>query len=395
MTDILDKYSTLEDKHFFHTYKRLPIVIEKGEGCYLYTSAGDKILDMFGGLAVNVLGYNHSKINQAIEQQIKKYIHISNYFYQEKQIALADKILQLSGFKKVFFSNSGTESTEAAIKVVRKFFLGTNKKDLISFSGSFHGRTLGALSLTARKKYREQFVPLLPNIKHLAFNSVEELDKNVDENTAAIFIEPVQGEGGVNPAKAEFVNHINQLKKKFEFIVVADEIQSGVGRTGRLHGFEHFGLDADVVVLAKGIGGGLPLGAILGNTRVENVFTYGEHGSTFGGNPVAAACGLVIFNELEGGLLEKITAKGEKLFGQLELLQKKYSDKITEVRGKGLMIGVQLKFPGEPLVNKMIEEGVLVNCCNENVIRLLPPYILSDSDADLFIEKFDKVLGSY
>jgi acetylornithine aminotransferase len=395
MTDILDKYSNLEDKHFFHTYKRLPIVIEKGEGCYLYTSAGDKILDMFGGLAVNVLGYNHSKINQAIEQQIKKYIHISNYFYQEKQIALADKILQLSGFKKIFFSNSGTESTEAAIKVVRKFFLGTNKKDLISFSGSFHGRTLGALSLTARKKYREQFVPLLPNIKHLAFNSVEELDKNVDENTAAIFIEPVQGEGGVNPAKAEFVNHINQLKKKFEFIVVADEIQSGVGRTGRLHGFEHFGLDADVVVLAKGIGGGLPLGAILGNTRVENVFTYGEHGSTFGGNPVAAACGLVIFNELEGGLLEKITAKGEKLFGQLELLQKKYSDKITEVRGKGLMIGVQLKFPGEPLVNKMIEEGVLVNCCNENVIRLLPPYILSDSDADLFIEKFDKVLGSY
>src|SRR4030095_9903921 len=342
MDEILQKYSNLEDQDFFRTYKRLPVVIDKGEGCYLYTDKGEKILDMFGGLAVNVLGYNFPKINEAIITQVKKYIHISNFFYQEKQIALADKILQLSGFKKVFFCNSGTEAVESAIKVTRKYFRGTEKKTLVSFSGSFHGRTMGALSLTARKKYRDQFVPLLPDVKHLEFNSIQDLEKNIDDKTSAVFIECFQGEGGINTAKQEFIDKINELKKRYEFIIVADEIQSGVGRTGKIHGFEHFGLDADVVVLDKGIGGGIPLGAILGNKRVENVFTYGEHGSTFGGNPVAAACGLVIFNELENGLMNKVNSISEYLFNKLGQLQKTYSDKIKELRGRGLMIGIEM-----------------------------------------------------
>ncbi|MFI5211898.1 MAG: aspartate aminotransferase family protein, partial [Ignavibacteria bacterium] len=383
-----------EEQDFFHTYKRLSMIVERGEGCYLYTDKGEKILDMFGGLAVNSLGYNHPRINEAIEAQIKKYIHVSNFFYQEKQIALAEILLKFTGFSKVFFSNSGTESTEAAIKLIRKYFIGTGRKELVSFSGSFHGRTMGALSLTSRKKYRELYAPLLEGVAHLEFNSIKDLEENINENTAGIFIECIQGEGGVNFAASEFVNKINELKRKFEFIVVADEIQSGIGRTGKMHGFEHFGLEADIILLAKGIGGGLPLGAVLGSSRVENVFTYGDHGSTFGGNPVAAACGIVIFEELQNGMLNNNAVLGKYLMNSLKSIQSRNPEKITDVRGKGLMIGIQLSFPGQPVVEKLIKEGVLVNCTNENVIRLLPPYIITEKDIDMFTEKFESVISS-
>jgi acetylornithine/succinyldiaminopimelate/putrescine aminotransferase len=228
----------------------------------------------------------------------------------------------------------------------------------------------------------------------LEFNSIKDLEENINENTAGIFIECIQGEGGVNFAAAEFVNKINELKRKFEFIVVADEVQSGIGRTGKMHGFEHFGLEADIVLLAKGIGGGLPLGAVLGSSRVENVFTYGDHGSTFGGNPVAAACGLVIFEELQNGMLNNNASLGKYLMNSLKGIQSRNPEKITDLRGKGLMIGIQLSFPGQPVVEKLIPEGVLVNCTNENVIRLLPPYIITEKDIDIFTEKFESVISA-
>ncbi len=385
---------TQEENDFFHTYKRLQIEIEHGEGCYLCTSSGVKILDMFGGLAVNVLGYGHKKMNDAIKDQVDKYIHISNLFYQERQIALAEKIKQLSGFEKVFFCNSGTEAAEAAIKAVRKYFLGTDKTTLVSFSGSFHGRTMGALSLTARKKYREQFQPLLPDVKHLEFNSVTELEAEINEKTAAVFIECLQGEGGINPAQAEFITKLNELKHKYGFIIAADEIQSGVGRTGSFNAFTQFGLDADIIIMAKGIGGGLPLGAIAGSKRVENVFTYGEHGSTFGGNPVAAASGLVVMEELEQGLMQKNRINGEILINKLNFIKQKFSGKIKEVRGMGLMIGVELTSPGQPVVYELIKRNVLVNCTNENVIRLLPPYIITETEIELFCVKFEEVISN-
>jgi len=384
---------TQEENDFFHTYKRLQIEIVRGEGCYLYTSSGEKILDMFGGLAVNVLGYGHKKMNDAIKSQVDKYIHISNLFYQDKQIALAEKIKQLSGFDKVFFCNSGTEATEAAIKAVRKYFLGTKKTTLVSFTGSFHGRTMGALSLTARKKYREQFQPLLPDVKHLEFNSIAELEANIDDKTAAVFIECLQGEGGINPAQTEFISKLNELKNKYGFIIAADEIQSGVGRTGTFNAFTQFGLDTDIIIMAKGIGGGLPLGAIVGNKRVENVFTYGEHGSTFGGNPVAAASGLVVMEELELGLMQSNKTNGGVLINKLESLQQKYPAKIKEVRGMGLMIGVELTFPGQTVVDELMKRNVLVNCTNENVIRLLPPYIITKVEIDLLCDKFEEVIS--
>ncbi|HRE11836.1 MAG TPA: acetylornithine/succinylornithine family transaminase [Ignavibacteria bacterium] len=389
----LDQLVSRDDSVFFRTYKRLGIAIERGEGCYLYTTSGEKILDMFGGLAVNVLGYGHKRMNDAIKAQVDKYIHISNFFYQPKQIELAEKIKKLSGFSKVFFSNSGTESIEAAIKLVRKFFLGTDKTTLVSFTGSFHGRTMGALSLTARKKYREQFQPLLPDVLHLEFNSAAELETKINERTAAVFIECLQGEGGINPATPEFIAKLNELKKKFGFIIAADEIQSGVGRTGTFNAFTQFGLDADIFIMAKGIGGGLPLGAIAGSDRVADVFTYGEHGSTFGGNPVAAASGVVVMEELENGLISNNKAGGELLRRELNTIKQKYPQKIKEVRGMGLMAGIELSFPGDGVVTQLMKRKILVNCTNDNVIRLLPPFIISSDEIKLFCSAFEEVMS--
>ena len=394
MTD-LNTLSQKEKEYLFNTYKRLKLLVERGEGCYLFTPAGRKILDMFGGLAVNVLGYNHPAINMAIEEQIKKYIHISNYFYQEKPIQLAEKTIKLSGFKKVFFTNSGTEAAEAAIKIIRKHFKGTHKKELISFTGSFHGRTMGALTLTARKKYQDDFLPLLSNVVTVDFNSVSSLEKSVNDKTAAIFIECIQGEGGVNSITQEFADKISELKNKYGFLLVADEIQSGVGRTGKLHAFEHFGLKPDLVLLAKGIGGGLPLGALLGAESVQDVLSLGSHGSTFGGNPVAAASGLAVFNELEKGLMKNAAKTGEYIISKLNEIKSNHPDKIKDVRGMGLMIGIELTFDGQIVVEKMMEQNVLVNCTNGNVIRLLPPLILTDSEGSIFIEKFEDVVSRF
>lgn len=390
----INSLKDLEENDFFRTYKRLELAVEKGEGCYLYTAGGSKILDMFGGLAVNVLGYGHKKMNDAIKEQVDKYIHISNLFYQEKQIELAEKIKSLSGAKKVFFCNSGTEAAEAAIKLVRKYFSGSNKTELISFTGSFHGRTMGALSLTARKKYREMFKPLLPGVKHLEFNSVEDLESGINENTAAVFIECLQGEGGINPSNKGFIAKLNELKQKYEFLIAADEIQSGVGRTGSFSAYTQFGLDADIIIMAKGIGGGLPLGAIAGFKRVENVFTYGEHGSTFGGNPVAAASGIVVMDELESGLMKLNSENGKLLIDRLAAIKLKYPDKITDIRGMGLMLGIELAKPCDNVSSEMMKHGVLVNCTNENVIRLLPPYIITEIEIDLFIRVFDEVISA-
>jgi acetylornithine aminotransferase len=382
----------IEENNFFHTYKRLKINIDKGKGCYLFTDKNVKILDMFSGLAVNVLGYNHIKINRAIEKQLKKYIHVSNLFYQENQVKLGERITRLSGYKKIFFTNSGAEAAEAAIKLIRKYFHRGIKQDIISFTGSFHGRTMGALSLTARAKYRNGFGPFLPNFTHLTYNSVEELEASVNENTAAVFLECIQGEGGINIVNHQFIEALLNLRDKYGFLIAADEIQSGVGRTGKLHSFEHFGFMPDLVILAKGIGGGLPLGALLGNERVENVFSHGDHGTTFGGNPVAAAAGLVVFDEVENGLMDNAEKLGKYIINELIEIKKTFPDKIKDIRGKGLMIGIEMDIECKELVYSIMKKKILVNCTNGNVIRLLPPLILSKSESKIFLDVFKKVL---
>lgn len=383
----------LEQKYFFRTYKRLDLLIERGEGCWLISKSGEKYLDLFGGLAVNALGYNNHYVNEAIESQIKKYIHLSNYFLQEPQIKLAELLISITGFKKLFFSNSGTEAMEGAIKLARKWGGDKNKFNIISFNNSFHGRTLGSLSITRREKYREGYAPFLPNCIQSTFNDKNELIKKVDENTLAVVLEFIQGEGGIIEIDYEFVDTISNLRNNFNFLVIADEIQSGVGRTGKFFAFEHYNFKPDICVIAKPIGGGLPLGAILGNEKVADVFTYGVHGTTFGGNPVACSAGEALLNQIiEKNYMENAMKMGDYLKEKLRILQNRFPDYIKLIRGKGLMIGIEMKFKCENIVSCLLENYVLVNCTNENVIRLLPPLIITKEEIDFALEKFEKIL---
>ena len=382
--------SDLESKNLFHTYKRLPLEIEKGEGVYLIAKDGKRYLDMFGGLAVNALGYGHKGILDAIRVQSEKYIHLSNYYLQEPQIKLAETLIKHSGYSKVFFTNSGTEATEGAIKISRKWGKNNNKTNIISFSNSFHGRSLGALSLMDRQNYKEGFEPFLENVEILPYNNIPILQTNINEHTLAVVLEFIQGEGGINEASQDFVNEINRLKEKFGFLLIADEIQSGIGRTGTLFAFQHYNTQPDIVLIAKPIGGGLPLGAILGNKEVEDVLQPGNHGTTFGGNPVACAAGIVVLNEIfKNGIMENALMVGVYFKLKLIELKSKFPGHIKEIRGKGLMLGVELTHDGDTIVTIMRENGVLINCTNKNVLRFLPPLIIRKEHIDKTIVELE------
>ena len=372
-----------EKELFFHTYKRLPLEVERGEGCYLFTTDGTRYLDFFGGIAVNALGYNHPRLGKAIEEQIHKYIHVSNYFAQQPQVKLAEKILTASKFKRIFFTNSGTEATEGVIKLARKWGQPLGKTQLFGLSNAFHGRTMGALSLMDKQKYRDGYEPFVENFGHLKFNDVGELRRAVDEKTLGVFVEFVQGEGGIYVVSQEYARELESLRNKFGFLIIADEIQSGIGRTGKLFGFQHTGVIPDIVMLAKPIGGGLPLGAILGNDRVAETFTYGVHGTTFGGNPVACAAGLVVLEEvLDKGLMHHVEEIGIYLIARLKQLKNDFPSLISEVRGFGCMIGMELSMDGQPVVDAMQRRHVLVNCTNVNVLRFVPPLIVTKELCD-------------
>ena len=382
-----------EDKYFFHTYKRLGLDIDRGDGVYLYAKDGKRYLDFFGGLAVNALGYNHPGVNKAIIDQVKKYIHLSNYYVQDPQVNLAEKVIAASGFKRIFFGNSGTEAVEGAIKVARKWGKSNGKTQLIGLTNSFHGRTMGALSLTERQKYREGYEPFLPNVCHVGFNDVAQLRATVNEQTLGIILEFIQGEGGVFVVSPEFAAALNELQAKFGFLIIADEIQAGIGRTGKFFGFEHFGVHPDIAVIAKALGGGLPLGAFLGGDRVADVLTYGTHGTTFGGNPVACAAGIAVLHEvLDNGLMKRAGEIGEYLRKRFSELQAKFPALIQDVRGFGCMLGVELTQDGQPVVDKLQERGILVNCTHQTVLRFLPPYIVTQQHCDSMLEELGDVL---
>ena len=378
---------------FFHTYKRLPLEVERGEGCYLFTADGTRYLDFFGGIAVNALGYNHPRLCKAIEDQIHKYVHLSNYFVQQPQVKLAEKILTASKFKRIFFTNSGTEATEGAIKLARKWGKTIGKDKLFGLSNAFHGRTLGALSLMDKQKYREGYEPFVENFGHLKFNDVDELRRAVNEKTLGVFIEFVQGEGGIFVVSQEYARELNSLRDKYGFLIIGDEIQSGIGRTGKLFGFQHTGVIPDIVLLAKPIGGGLPLGAILGNDRVAETFTYGVHGTTFGGNPVACAAGLVVLEEvLDKGLMHHAEEIGTYLTARLTQLKNDFPTLIREVRGFGCMIGTELTQDGQPVVDALQRRHILVNCTNVNVLRFVPPLIVTQEQCDEMVDALRSVL---
>lgn len=385
--------SERESRVFFHTYKRIPLEIDRGEGVYLYDRDGRKYLDMFGGLAVNALGYGHPRLTEAIEQQVRRYIHLSNYYLQDPQIELAEALVNITGFKRVFLSNSGTEAIEGALKIARKWGKPRKKTTIVSFSNAFHGRTMGALSAMDRPKYRDGYEPFLPGFEVIEFNDPDALRQTANGETLAVMLEFIQGEGGINIASDDFVNELIGLQKQHEFLIIADEIQSGIGRTGKFFAFEHFGVHPDIVTVAKPLGGGLPLGAILGSERVEDVLQYGVHGTTFGGNPVACAAGIVVLDEItRKGLMENAAAMGNYFLSRLQVFEDEFSRLIREVRGKGLMIGVELGREGDSIVDQLRAEGILINCTNETVLRFLPPLTITKTHVDETIAALGKVL---
>ena len=388
ISNILSK----EKEFLLHTYNRIPLEISHGEGVYLISKDGKKYLDFFSSLAVNALGYGNPLIINAIEEQIRKYTHLSNYYINQPQIELAERLVKYSGLSKVFFANSGTEAVEASLKLIRKA-LGPGKK-IITFSNAFHGRTYGSLSLSGKEKYKKHFAPLLENIIQIEFNDIKQLKANINSDTAAVYIEFIQGEGGIRIASNQFIEKLEDLRKKYSFILVADEVQSGIGRTGRPFAYNHFNIEPDLVIVAKAIGGGLPLGALLTNKKYSDVFQAGDHGSTFGGNPVACAAGLVVAKEVfEKDLMNSVERLGADFISKLNQLRLRFPNKIKEVRGLGFMLGVEMNIPCYKLVNEFRENGILVNCTSENVIRILPPLISQKENIDHFITVFNKLLN--
>jgi predicted acetylornithine/succinylornithine family transaminase len=391
---ITDALYTRDKKVFFPTYDRFTIgQIVSASGTYIYTENGDRYLDVIAGLGVNALGHSHPAIVKAVQEQAALYMHLSNLYLQDVQVALAEKLSAMSGWSKVFFTNSGTEAVEGALKLARKYFSSPDKSELVGVSNCFHGRTYGALSVMDKEKYRNGYGPFIEDSKCMIPYSEENLLQSVSEKTAAVIIEVIQGEGGIVEIPVSFVNALHELQNKYGFLIIADEIQSGIGRTGKFFAYDHYGLRPDIVVCAKAIGGGLPLGAILSNDTIASAFTPGAHGTTFGGNALACAAGLAVLTELEGGLIEKVNTESAYLHHKLFELKEKYPQTITEIRGKGFMIGVELAKPAKEIHNSLLEKKFITNVTANTVLRLLPPLIFDHENTDDFIRAFDEVLS--
>lgn len=373
----------IPDSPFFPTYRRLPIDVVRGEGVRLIARDGRSYLDMFAGLAVNALGYGHPALLEAIDRQARLSVHLSNYLKQDIQNDLAHRLLAASGFDRVFLCNSGTEGMEAALKLARRWGGGKGRVGLIGFSGSFHGRTLGALSVTGRERYREGFGPLLPDARILPFNDVQVLEEGTDERTAAVAIEFIQGEGGIRPVSPEFADALAELRERRGFLVIADETQSGIGRTGKFSAYEHFGFRPDIVVVAKALGGGLPLGAMMARETMASCLPPGSHGSTFGGNPVACAAGCAVLREIvDNGVMAHAASMGVCLREALISVAGEFPSVVKEVRGAGLMLGMELFGEAAPVASRMLDAGVLVNVTDTTVLRWLPPLVVKSHEID-------------
>jgi acetylornithine/N-succinyldiaminopimelate aminotransferase len=371
------------------------LVIVAGKGALLTDSLGNTYLDFAAGIGVNGLGYGNSKVVNAIKKQAGKVIHSSNLYFTEPVTTLAERLVAASFPSRVFFTNSGTESVEAAIKFARRIGNASGRTELIAFEGAFHGRTMGALSITWKEKYRAPFEPLLPGVRFCPWNDLKAAAGMIGPKTAAVFIEPVQGEGGIRVAPDDFLQGLSDICRDTGALLVSDEVQCGLGRTGALFAFQRAHIRPDMVTLAKPLGGGLPLGAVLLREELAGALSVGDHGSTFGGNPVAAAAALVVLDKLtSAGFVAKIEKKGNMLRRALRALQRKYSTQIADVRGTGLMFGVELKGEAGPVISGLRARGVLATKAGDNVVRLLPPLVIKRSDLQAFLVAFDQVLAT-
>jgi len=385
----------LEEKYLFSTYKRSNLFCSHGEGSYLYDLDGKRYLDFLAGISVNSLGYNHPRLVQILMDQGQRLIHCSNLFYHPYQGLLAKKLVEVSGMSKVFFTNSGTEAIEAALKIARSYGRAGNREGksvILTLNNSFHGRTFGALSITTQEKYQAPFRPLVPDVAIVEELTVTALEKAFSDKICALVLEPIQGEGGVLPLPVDFIQAGRELCDRYDALFIADEIQCGLGRTGKYFGFEHYGIKPDVITLAKSLAAGYPLGAVLGNDRVAESLKPGDHGTTFGGGPLACRLALEVLNVIEEeGLISRVKETGDYLMRGIKALAPKHPA-IQQVRGFGLMIGVELGVFAKEAVNLLLKKGIIANAAHDTVLRILPPFIISREDCDEFLTTLDVVL---
>jgi len=389
----------LEKRHLMNTYRRPPVVFTHGKGCTLYDERGRPYLDFLGGIAVNALGHAHPRIVRVIRRQAARAVHVSNLFHNEFQGPLAQKLAQWSGLDRVFFTNSGSEAMDGALKLARAYAKknapegAAPRTRVLALEHAFHGRTFGALSITAAAKYREPFQPLVPGAEFVRFDDVADLEARFDARVCALVLEPLQGEGGIRPVSEAFYDRARQLCTEHNAALIADEIQCGLGRTGRYFAYQKFAAPPDIAVVAKPLAAGLPLGAILANDAFAAAFTPGLHGTTFGGGPLACAAALEFLTVVEQEkLLANIRARGEELRAGLEALAAKF-DFVREVRGDGLMLGMELTVDGNAYVRAALRRGLVINCTHDRVLRFLPPFIIRAHHVKDFLARLEVVLA--
>lgn len=383
-------------KYLMNTYSRTPIVLRKGRGTKVWSASGKEYLDFTGGIAVNCLGHCHPKVVIAIQKQAQRLLHVSNLYHIEPQIKLAKMLVEHSFADRVFFCNSGAEAVEGAIKLARKYakdHTTPEKYEIITAEGSFHGRTLAALSATGQEKIKDGFDPLVPGFKHVPFNDADAVYKAVSSKTCAIILEPVQGEGGIIMPSADYLKQVRKICDEHKLLLIFDEIQTGMGRTGRLFAYEHYGVEPDIITLAKGLGGGVAIGAVLAKEAVAASFVPGTHASTFGGNPLACAAAISTIDALleDGIVMENCRRVGLYFMNKLEKLKREFPSTVVDVRGLGLMLGMELTKTGGPIVESCVKRGVLINCTSGNVLRFTPPLIVSEKEVDHLIDILEDI----
>ncbi len=374
------------DKYHFNLYNRYPITLVKGKGSKVWDDERNEYIDALAGIAVNSLGHCHPRIVKAIQKQSGKLMHTSNFYYNEPQSDLAEKLVKVSGMDRAFFCNSGAEAVEGAIKLARRYsYLRGKTGTILSMEQAFHGRTLATITM-GKDKYREGYDPLPSGFTRIPFNDVKALKESVNEHIIGIILEPIQGEGGITPVTEEFLKTARDLCDKHDIPLILDEVQCGIARTGKMFAFQHYGIEPDIIASAKALGSGFPIGAVIAKEKFAKAFSPGNHGTTYGGNPLACAAALETLKIIEDeDICEKARVRGDYMMQRLRDLSQNWNA-IKEVRGLGLMIGVELNFPGRVVVDEMLKRGVLSNCASEVVIRIVPPLIITKEEIDRVID---------
>lgn len=395
----MDKKAIIEEteKYYLPVFGRYPMVMELGQGCRVWDNEGNEYVDAFAGIAVNSLGYNHPVLVKAISEQATKLMHCSNLYYTEIQAKALRVVAEATGMDRIFFANCGAEGNEGAMKLARKYGVSKapTKYKIISADESFHGRTFDTLAATGHDYYHVGYGPLSPGHVLVPYGDIKALEAQMDDDVCAVLLEPIQGEGGVHVPPAEYLQQVRALCDKHDALLIFDEVQTGVARTGKWFAYMHSGVKPDILTFAKGIGGGFPVAGFAVPERLAHVFKPGDHGGTFGGNPLACAAVYATLTTIKSeGLVDKVAEKGEYFKNELRKLQEKYPDKVTDVRGCGLMLGMEVAGEGKPIVESCLANNVIVNCTAGNVIRIVPPLIISREEIDIVVAALDKALAA-